>query len=103
MALHEHMLPSAGGRLTCVSVEDLAAVGEQLKHLDLAAVGGHHDVTVFTQELHIQHLVVVTHKLREGGQRGHRGRAFVSSESVTVNTQLRWPGSPVGHYRIYLE
>lgn len=50
--------------LTCVSVEDLAAVGEQLEHLQLAAVGGHHDVAVvFTQKLHVQHLVIVTHKL----------------------------------------
>lgn len=49
-----------------MSVEDLAAVGEQLKHFQLAAVGGHHDVIVtFTQELHVQHLVVVTHKLQE--------------------------------------
>lgn len=48
-----------------MSVEDLAAVGEQLKHLQLAAVGGHHDVTVpFAQELHVQHLVVISHKLQ---------------------------------------
>ena len=67
-------------------VEDLAAVGEQLKHLDLAAVGGHHDVSVFTQELHIQHLIIVAHKLREGG------RAFISSESVTAITRLRCRG-----------
>lgn len=53
-------------RRTCVSVKDLAAVGEQLKHLQLAAVGGDHDVAVvFAQELHVQHLVVVADKLRE--------------------------------------
>lgn len=52
--------------LTCVSIENLAAVGEQLEDLQLTAVSGHHDVSViFTQELHVQHLVVVTHKLRE--------------------------------------
>lgn len=46
--------------------EDLTAVGEQLKHLQLAAVCGHHNVTVvLTQELHVQHLVTVTHKLQE--------------------------------------
>lgn len=51
-------------RLTCVSVQDLAAVGEQLEHLQLAAVGGHHDVAVvFTHKLHVQHLVTVTHEL----------------------------------------
>lgn len=56
-------------RLTCVSVEDLAAVGEQLKNLQLAAVGGHHDVTVtFSQELHVQHLVTVAHKLKREGE-----------------------------------
>lgn len=49
-----------------MSVEDLAAVGEQLKHFQLAAVGGHHNVTVtLTQELHIQHFIIVTHKLQE--------------------------------------
>lgn len=54
-------------RLTCVSVQDLAAVGEQLEHFELAAVGGHHDVAVvFAQELHVQHLVAVAHKLRRG-------------------------------------
>ncbi len=53
-----------------MSVEDLAAVGEKLKHLQLAAVGGHHDVAVvFTQKLDVQHLVTVAHKLREGGWR----------------------------------
>lgn len=47
-----------------MSVEDLAAVGEQLKHLQLAAVGGHHNVAVaFAQELHVQYLIVVTDKL----------------------------------------
>lgn len=50
--------------LTCVSVQDLAAVGEQLEHFELAAVSGHHDVAVvFAQELHVQHLVAVAHKL----------------------------------------
>lgn len=53
--------------LTCVSVQDLAAVGEQLEHLELAAVGRHHDVAVaFTQKLHVQHFVIVSHKLWEG-------------------------------------
>lgn len=53
---------------TCVSIQDLAAVGEQLKHFELAAIGGHHDVAVvFAQELHVQHLVAVTYKLRAGG------------------------------------
>lgn len=52
--------------LTCVSVKDLAAVGEQLKHLQLAAVGGHHNVAVsFPQKLHVQHLIIITHKLQE--------------------------------------
>lgn len=56
-------------RRTCVPVKDLAAVGEQLKHLQLAAVGGDHDVAVvFAQELHVQHLVVVADKLREPGK-----------------------------------
>jgi len=48
-----------------VSVQDLAAVGQELKHLELAAVGGHHDVAVvLPQELHVQNLVVVAHKLQ---------------------------------------
>lgn len=53
-------------RLTRVPVEDLAGVGEQLEHFELAAVGGHHYVAVvLTQEFHVQHLVTVAHKLWE--------------------------------------
>lgn len=49
-----------------MSVQNLAAVGEQLEDFELAAVGGHHDVAVvFAQELHVQHLIAVAHKLRE--------------------------------------
>lgn len=65
-------------RLTCVSIKDLAAVCEQLKHLQLAAVGGDHDVAVvFAQELHVQHLVVVADKLRGWGK-------------LNVPTWIRW-------------
>lgn len=51
-------------------IKDLAAVVEQLKHLQLTAVGGDHDVAVvFAQELHVQNLVAVADKLRGGGER----------------------------------
>lgn len=68
------LLPPVGGdgSLTCVSVQDLAAVGQELEHLELAAVGGHHDVAVLLpQELHVQDLVVVAHKLQAGGEKTH--------------------------------
>lgn len=65
-----------------MSVQDLAAVGEQLEHFELAAVGGHHDVAVvFAQELDVQHLVAVAHKLVEvGGEEG--GGRRVNTERV---------------------
>lgn len=50
-----------------MSRKDLAAVVEQLKHFQLAAVGGDDDVAViFSQELHVQNLVTVANKLRGG-------------------------------------
>lgn len=50
--------------LTCVSIEDLAAAGGQIKDLQLWTVGGHHNVAVlFAQELHIQNVVIVPYKL----------------------------------------
>lgn len=65
--------------LTRVSIKHLAAVGEQLKHLQLAAVGGDHNVAVvFTQELHVQHLVIVADKLW-GGERERRCKLIMPS------------------------
>jgi hypothetical protein len=47
-----------------VSIQDLAAVSQELKHLELTAVGGHHDVAVvLPQELHVQNFIIVAHKL----------------------------------------
>ena len=64
--LHHTLLPPGGGQesLTCVSIQDLAAVGQELKHLELTAVGGHHDVAVvLPKELHIQNFIIVAHEL----------------------------------------
>lgn len=73
-----------------MSVEDLTAVGEQLKHLQLGAVGGYHDVAVpFTQKLHVQHFIVVSHKLGESGQREQQKRARVSINCSVLNINKR--------------
>lgn len=56
--------------LTCVSVENLAAVGGQLKHLELRAVCRHYYVTVlFSQEPHIQDVIIIAHKLQKAQNR----------------------------------
>ena len=75
---HNTLLAPGGGcnSLTCVSIQDLAAVGQELKHLELTAIGGRHDVAVILpQELDIQNLVVVANKLqlleKNRGKRTH--------------------------------
>lgn len=88
------VLPSAG-ELTRVSVQDLAAVSEQLEHLQLAAVGGHHDVAVvFAQKLHVQHLVAVTHKLWGGGQRNRVSQVAYGIVQETKNIPHVYPLYP---------
>lgn len=82
--------------LTCVSIKDLAAVVEQLKHLQLTAVGGDDDVAViFAQELHVQNLVAVANKLR--GDERERGCKLIPP-SLTCSNILKhvWiiTGSP---------
>lgn len=71
---------------TCVPVQDLAVGRCQLKHLQLGAVGGHNDVRVTrAQELHIQHLLVVSCELqgeqpkREEAAEGEGGSDWFSS------------------------
>ena len=63
---HHTLLPPGGDQesLTCVSIQDLAAVCQELKHLELTAVGGHHDVAVvLPQELHVQNFIIVANEL----------------------------------------
>lgn len=81
-------------RLTWVSVQDLAGVGEQLKHFKLAAVSGHHDVTVaFTHELDIEHFIAVAHKLKEGVKVfiGNSETIVTKSEKLLFQHVALWP------------
>ena len=83
-----------------MSVQNLAAAGGQFEHLQLGAVCCHDDMAVIlAQELHVQHLVVVPHKLPQAAQDGRDGAAFQSgnntrtARAIQTHFVLVWPSA----------